>query len=78
MPSSVNVARVLQSTLLHLEQSEELKANDPILVDLKGSIIRTLAELEVAKGDRSPQSEIAKAVEAPDDGDGSEALQAVA
>jgi hypothetical protein len=38
---------VLRSTLKRLEQSEEVKPNDPALRAIKSSILRTIARREV-------------------------------
>lgn len=40
---------LLRSTLQHLEESEGIRPNDPAYVELKGSILRSIAELEIEK-----------------------------
>jgi hypothetical protein len=48
-PASPSLIEVLRSTLQRLEQHEDLASDDPALAELKGSILRTIAELEVTK-----------------------------
>jgi len=49
MQSSPGLITALQSTLRQLEQTEEMTPEDPALVELKRSIVRVMAELEVKK-----------------------------
>jgi hypothetical protein len=51
--STPDLVQLLKETLKRLEQTEELQPNDPALVELKQSIVRTIAELEVAKSGKS-------------------------
>lgn len=44
---------VLRATLADLEKMQDLSAEDPALVELKRHILRTIAELEVARIERS-------------------------
>jgi hypothetical protein len=48
-PASPSLIEVLRSTLNRLEQSEEISSNDPAMAELRGSILRTIAELEVVR-----------------------------
>jgi hypothetical protein len=47
--ASPSLIEVLRSTLNRLEQHEDLASDDPALAELKGSILRTITELEVTK-----------------------------
>jgi hypothetical protein len=47
--SSPSLIELLRSTLEQLESSPELQKNDAAMRELKSSILRTLAELEVRK-----------------------------
>jgi hypothetical protein len=49
IPASPSLIEVLRSTLTRLEQHEDLASDDPALAELKGSILRTITELEVTK-----------------------------
>ena len=49
IPASPSLIEVLRSTLKRLEQHEDLASDDPALAELKGSILRTITELEVTK-----------------------------
>jgi hypothetical protein len=49
IPASPSLVEVLRSTLSRLEQHEDLASDDPALAELKGSILRTITELEVTK-----------------------------
>lgn len=40
---------VLRSTLQHLEETEELKPDDPALQEIKATILRAIAELEIVR-----------------------------
>ena len=53
MQSSPGLITALQSTLRQLEQTEEMTPEDPALVELKRSIVRVMAELEVKKASMS-------------------------
>ncbi len=53
-PASSTLVEVLRSTLKQLEKNEDLAADDPALAELKGSILRTIAELEVGKAPKFP------------------------
>ncbi|MGH9606130.1 MAG: hypothetical protein ACRD3N_10590 [Terracidiphilus sp.] len=46
------LAGVLRTTLDQLERAEEIDAGDPALIELKRSIARTIAELEVVKASK--------------------------
>jgi hypothetical protein len=73
MPS-INIKNVLQTTLQSVEQSAELRENDPSLRELKATLIRTIAELEVAKLERAESAQpaaVAMQLEVPKEGDGS-------
>ena len=52
--ASPKLVNVLRSTLKGLEKSEELAADDPALTELKGSILSSITELEVAKAPDPP------------------------
>jgi hypothetical protein len=47
------LARVLQYTLRQLEKNEKLQPSDPVFVGLRNSVTHTIAELEIAKQNRS-------------------------
>ncbi len=49
MQSSPALITALQSTLTQLEQTEEMGPEDPALLELKRSIARILAEMEIKK-----------------------------
>ena len=53
-PVAPNLAELLRSTLRRLEQMEDLRPNDPALKEIKSSILRSIAELEVSKEERIP------------------------
>ncbi len=40
---------LLRSTLRHLEESEGIRPNDPAYLELKSSILRSIAELEIER-----------------------------
>jgi hypothetical protein len=40
---------LLRSTLRHLEESEGIPPNDPAYLELKSSILRSIAELEIER-----------------------------
>jgi hypothetical protein len=48
---SPNLRDLLRSTLRKLEENPELDPNDPQLQYLKGTILRSIAELDVRKLD---------------------------
>lgn len=48
-PAFPKLIDLLRSTLEHLENAEGLEANDPALLEIKSSILRSIAELELAK-----------------------------
>jgi hypothetical protein len=45
--SSRAMLDLLRSTLIHLEQAEDLDPNDATVVEFKASILRSIAELEL-------------------------------
>jgi hypothetical protein len=47
--SSPSLANVLRSTLERIERSAEVHPSDPAFVELKRSVTRAMAELEVTK-----------------------------
>jgi hypothetical protein len=48
--SSHAMVDLLRSTLEHLEiETQDLDPNDPILVEFKASILRSIAELELSR-----------------------------
>ena len=53
-PGSSSLVEVLRSTLKQLEQNEDLASDDPALAELRASILRTIAEIEVGKTPKSP------------------------
>lgn len=53
IPGSPSLVEVLRSTLERLEQNEDLAADDPALAELKATILRAIAELEVGKTPKS-------------------------
>lgn len=48
-PFTRSVADILRSTLLRLEQTPEFRQDDPAVIELKRHIVRSIAELEIAK-----------------------------
>lgn len=48
---------LLRSTLLKLEQSLDVRQDDPALVELKRHILRTIADLEREKSARSSSAD---------------------
>lgn len=40
---------LLRSTLQHLEETEGIRPNDPAFLELKNSILRSIAELEIER-----------------------------
>ena len=50
LQSSPGLITILQSTLKQLEQTEGMVPEDPALLELKRSIARILAEMEIKKG----------------------------
>ncbi len=46
MPTLVTL---LRSTLQHLEEAEGIRPNDPAYMELKNSILRSIAELEIER-----------------------------
>jgi hypothetical protein len=52
-PASPNLTELLRSTLRRLEQSERLSPDDPALREIKNAILRSIAELELAR-DQAP------------------------
>ncbi len=49
LQSSPGLITALQSTLKQLEETEEMGPEDPALLELKRSIARVLAEMEIKK-----------------------------
>lgn len=49
MEISHRVVELLRSTIVQVEQTEDLRPDDPAIVELKSSIVRSVAELEMAK-----------------------------
>lgn len=52
--TNVTLKGLLRTTLTEVEKSAELEDNDPALVELKHSLVRSVAELEV-KREQGPQ-----------------------
>jgi hypothetical protein len=48
-----SLVEILSSTLQRLEESADLRQDDPAVIELKRHILRTIAELEVAKAAHS-------------------------
>jgi hypothetical protein len=53
-----SLAEVLRSTLTAIECSEALRPDDPALAELKHSVLRLVAELEVLKAEPLTASEV--------------------
>jgi hypothetical protein len=53
MKISHSLVEVLRSTIVQVEQNADLRPDDPAIVELKSSIVRTVAELEIAKLQKS-------------------------
>lgn len=53
MKISHGLVEVLRSTIAQVEQNADLHPDDPAIVELKSSIVRTVAELEIAKLQKS-------------------------
>jgi hypothetical protein len=49
--SSPTLLELLSSTLARLEEAEGLDPNDPRLIEVKNSILRSIAELELRKSE---------------------------
>lgn len=49
-----NLVQVLRDTLQRIERSNELLPDDPALLELQRSLLRIIAELELAREDESP------------------------
>ncbi len=47
--ATLNLVELLRSTLRHLEEAEHLCPDDPALQEVKSSILRSIAELELAR-----------------------------
>ncbi|HTX40609.1 MAG TPA: hypothetical protein VMD25_02180 [Acidobacteriaceae bacterium] len=56
MPTVPSLADVLRSTLRRLEHNEELAPNDPRLIELRRSLLRTIAEIESRRSDKHDSS----------------------
>lgn len=54
-PFAPKLLDLLRSTLEHLENAEGLEHDDPALLEIKASILRSIAELELAK-ERKPRA----------------------
>lgn len=48
-PIRPTLVDVLRSTLRHLEETEELRPDDPALLEIKSSIVRAIADLEISR-----------------------------
>lgn len=48
-PSVPDLIDLLEATLKHLEENQNLSSDDPALLELKQSIVRALAELELVR-----------------------------
>ena len=46
---ALDLIEMLQATLRHLEQTQELSPDDPALLELKQSLVRIIAELEIIR-----------------------------
>jgi hypothetical protein len=49
--STPTLIELLQSTLMRLEETEGLDPNDPRLIEIKNSILRSIAELELRRSE---------------------------
>ena len=49
IPSPPNLVDLLRSTLKLMEQDEDFSPDDPAALELKASILRAIAELELRK-----------------------------
>jgi hypothetical protein len=52
-PSVPDLIDLLQATLKRLEQNQNLSSDDPALLELKQSIVRALAELELIRKEKT-------------------------
>lgn len=48
-PIRSTLVDVLRSTLRHLEETEELRPDDPALLEIKNTIVRAIADLEISR-----------------------------
>jgi hypothetical protein len=48
-PFTRSVVDILRSTLLKLEQMPDFRQDDPAVIELKRHIVRSIAELEIAR-----------------------------
>jgi hypothetical protein len=53
-PAHLEVVDILRSTLARLEESPDVAHDDPAFVELKHTIVRALAELEMHKNQKLP------------------------
>lgn len=54
MEISPRLVEVVRSTIVQVEQTADLRPDDPAIVELKSSIVRSVSELEIAKLQRLP------------------------
>jgi hypothetical protein len=48
-----DLVELLRETLQQVEQDQELRPDDPILMELKRHIVRAIADLHIAKSSRA-------------------------
>ncbi|MGH9605923.1 MAG: hypothetical protein ACRD3N_09510 [Terracidiphilus sp.] len=67
MTQPSRLINVFQNSLEGIEKEEKLKSDDPALIELKSSVARTIAELEVRRDSRKSESlgTLAKILEFP-------------
>jgi hypothetical protein len=53
MRISPRLVDVVRSTIIQVEQTADLSPDDPAIVELKSSIVRSVTELEIAKLQKS-------------------------
>jgi hypothetical protein len=53
MKISPRLVDVVRSTIVQVEQTADLPPDDPAIVELKSSIVRSVTELEIAKFQKS-------------------------
>jgi hypothetical protein len=52
IPSPPTLIDLLRSTLKQMERDEEFSSDDPAALELKASLLRAIAELELRKADK--------------------------
>lgn len=51
--AKLDIRRIVKTTLERVKQSEHVKDTDPSIVHLEENVVRSIAELEVARSERT-------------------------